>query len=165
MKPVPRQRWHGHAVLFEKLLEIAGRAGGLCLDRTMDKEIDPGTLAQPTLDVTNPFFEKRLVALPVRTTDEAHETAWRCHAGLQRQFGLAPLYTHLRVVRTSVNRTAIQQHASDAEPFQDRCQGAGMRLAKPVRVADFHSQRCFTPRPGGEKSGEIVEQCRPVVRR
>src|SRR5712691_833951 len=129
----------------------------------MDKEIDPGTLAQPTLDVTNPFFEKRLVALPVRMTDEAHETAWRCHVRLQRQLGLAPLYTYLRVVRTSVNRAAVQQHPTDAEVPKDSRESARMRLAEPVRMAHLHGQRRLTPRPGGEKSGEVVEQCRPVV--
>jgi hypothetical protein len=42
---IPRQRWDWHTVLFENLLEQASRAWGLRFDGTVDKQIDPHSLA------------------------------------------------------------------------------------------------------------------------
>src|SRR5215813_11160865 len=103
----------------------------------MDKEIDLDALAQPTIDMVKPIFEKRLVALSARMTDEADETERSCHTRLQRQVGLAPLHSHLRIVRAIVNRTSIQQHSANAETLQDCRQSTGVRLTKPIWMTDF----------------------------
>ena len=157
MKAVPRQRRNRHAVPFEKLLKMASSAGRLRLDRAMDEEIDPRSLAQPAIDVLNPLFQEGLIKLPVRMTDEADKAERRCNAGLQREFGLAPLHTHLQIIRTVVNRAAIQQHSANAEAFQNSRQTTGVRFVEPVRVADFQSQRGFAARPSTEKSGEVIQ--------
>src|SRR5258707_14939450 len=102
-------------MLFKQMLKEARSSWGMPINWAMHEKIDSCSLFQPEVYASAPFLQIFTIPLPLRMTDETHETKRSGHKRLERQLWFFALLTDLGIVRRIINRSSIKQNTTNPQ--------------------------------------------------